>query len=79
METVHRTTKSKILNFYNHKVHRTVGVSPEETSDSFSRTSFSLHEASATVNPEIINENISENNENIMKSKNFNLEIMLEF
>ena len=36
----------KILDFYNHKVHRTIGVSPEEASD----------------NPEIINEKINENN-----------------
>jgi len=36
----------KILSFYNHKVHRTIGVSPEEASD----------------NPEIIKEKIEENN-----------------
>ena len=40
----------KVLSFYIHKIHRTIGVSPEEASD----------------NPEIIKEKIEENNnENI--------------
>jgi hypothetical protein len=47
----------KILNFYNHKIHRTIGVSPEEASD----------------NPEIIKdklkEKITENNNENEKQK----------
>jgi len=56
----------ELLNFYNNKIHRTIGVSPLKASE----------------NPELISEKINENNlenDNIKKIKNLILEIELEF